>query len=97
MLIVAIVGGIIGFLILALLLMSVILYILVRRSVEKRHAKKYAYERESKCSATHSRSSVVASDSPEVPRFLQMMLMSRRNYRKWNRLFGELLRDLSRR
>jgi hypothetical protein len=60
------VGGIVGFLILALLFMSVVLYVLVRRSVERRQAKKFAYNGMDGKASPGSRSSVAASDSPEV-------------------------------
>jgi hypothetical protein len=69
-LIVGIVGGVVGFMILALLLMSVVLYILVRRSIEKRQAENHTtaawVAKERKHSPSQSRSSVAASDSPEV-------------------------------
>ena len=54
--------------ILALLLMSFVLYILVRRSVEKRHARNETavWVKERRHSPSQSRSSVAASDSPEV-------------------------------
>jgi hypothetical protein len=65
---IAVVGGIIGFLILALIIISVVLYILVRRSVEKR-ARDREYLRESKLYNEEARSSVAASasasDTPE--------------------------------
>jgi hypothetical protein len=64
---IGIVGGVVGFLILALLLMSVILYALVRRSVEKRQAQRIEDERELKNASVYSRTSVTASDTPEVP------------------------------
>jgi len=60
-----IVGGIVGFLILALLFMSVVLYVLVRRSVERRQAKKFAYNGMDGKGSPGSRSSVAASDTPE--------------------------------
>jgi hypothetical protein len=54
--------------VLAFLLMSVVLYILVRRSVEKRQARKEtaAWAKEPRHSPSQSRTSVAASDSPEV-------------------------------
>lgn len=53
--------------IIALLLMSVVLYILVRRSLERRQSDADAgYSRERKHSPNLSRSSVAASDTPEV-------------------------------
>jgi membrane protein implicated in regulation of membrane protease activity len=63
---IAIVGGVIGFLILALIVVSVVLYILVRRSVEKR-ARDREFLRESKLYNEEPRSSVAASasDTPE--------------------------------
>ena len=59
-------GGIIGFVIVALLITSVVLYVLVRRSVERR-ARDREYLRESKDYGAESRSSVAvsASDTPE--------------------------------
>ena len=73
--IVGIVAGVIGFLILALLGMSVVLYILVRRSVERRQAQRDSVSGEGK--ETHSRSSVAASDTPEVYILLLRLLMNR--------------------
>lgn len=64
---IGVVGGVVGFLILALLLMSVVLYALVRRSVEKRQAQRFEDERELKNASVYSRTSVTASDTPEVP------------------------------
>lgn len=66
---VGIVGGVVGFMVLALLLMSFVLYILVRRSVEKRQARNETavWVKERRHSPSQSRSSVAASDSPEVP------------------------------
>jgi len=63
---IGIVGGIIGFVIVALLITSVVLYVLVRRSVERR-ARDREFLRESKDYGGESRSSVAASasDSPE--------------------------------
>jgi predicted LPLAT superfamily acyltransferase len=65
---IGIVGGIVGFVIIALLLMSVVLYILVRRSLERRQSQDAdaGYSRERKHSPNLSRSSVAASDTPEV-------------------------------
>lgn len=57
--------------ILALLIMSVVLYVLVRRSIEKRQAKGEGnpFDEEPKHSPVESRLSVAASDSPEVQTF----------------------------
>jgi len=63
---IGIVGGVVGFMILAFLLMSFVLYVLVRRSVEKRHAKNQSGAWERKHSPSQSRTSVAASDTPEV-------------------------------
>ena len=61
-------GGIVGFVILALIIMSIVLYYLVRRSVERRQARNLPpYPPDSKFDfLNRSRSSVAASDSPEV-------------------------------
>lgn len=53
--------------ILALLFMSVVLYVLVRRSVERRQAKRLAFQGIEGKDTPGSRSSVAASDTPEVP------------------------------
>ena len=77
-LIIGIVGGVVGFMILALLLMSVVLYILVRRSVERRQASRDiadGFARERKHSPTHSRDSVAASDTPEVESQVKRLML----------------------
>ena len=64
---IGIVAGIIGFLILALLLMSVILYILVRRSVEKRQDKEIC----------------VREGIEKFPEFIQDLVLRHRILRKY--------------
>jgi len=94
-----IIGGVIGFLIIALLIISFVLYILVRRAVEKSHSEKYPPPALRKHSPSQSRSSVAASDSPEVPIPLRLDTRAycRRKWINWNRRFGEWWRDRSRR
>ena len=58
-----------GFLIIALIVISISLYLLVRRAIEKKQAEGLERpRRERKYSPNQSRTSVAASDSPEVSR-----------------------------
>lgn len=73
--------------ILALLVMSVVLYILVRRSIARRQAKRLSFD--AKELSTPSGSSVAASDSPEVPRRRRLCTdLIRMNWNGWSRRFG---------